>query len=110
MNRSTTVVNVRDKAAVAAAVRAGVYVYVGRTPGGTGEWGNRYSHLPTNVPGTVPVETREEAIRQHRKEVLDDEERVRRIRRELRGKVLGCWCAPYPCHAQTLADIADGLL
>jgi hypothetical protein len=21
---------------------------------------------------------------------------------ELDGKVLGCWCAPKPCHAQTL--------
>ena len=22
----------------------------------------------------------------------------------LRGKVLGCWCVPLPCHAQVIAD------
>lgn len=25
----------------------------------------------------------------------------------LKGKLLGCWCAPEPCHAQVLADYAD---
>ena len=31
---------------------------------------------------------------------------VERVRRELAGKVLGCWCAPLPCHGDVLADIA----
>jgi hypothetical protein len=26
---------------------------------------------------------------------------------ELRGKVLGCWCAPRPCHGDVLAELAD---
>ena len=26
---------------------------------------------------------------------------------ELRGKTLGCWCAPKPCHADVLAEIAN---
>jgi len=26
---------------------------------------------------------------------------------ELRGKVLGCWCAPLPCHGDVLARLAD---
>ncbi len=26
----------------------------------------------------------------------------------LRGKVLGCWCAPEPCHGDVLAAWADG--
>jgi hypothetical protein len=26
---------------------------------------------------------------------------------ELRGKVLGCWCKPKPCHGDTLARLAD---
>ena len=30
-----------------------------------------------------------------------------RIDRELRGKVLGCWCKPLPCHGDILAAIAD---
>lgn len=27
---------------------------------------------------------------------------------ELRGKTLGCWCAPQPCHGDVLAEIAEG--
>jgi hypothetical protein len=27
---------------------------------------------------------------------------------ELRGKPLGCWCAPRPCHAAALAALATG--
>lgn len=28
---------------------------------------------------------------------------------ELRGKRLGCWCAPMPCHGDVLAELADAL-
>ena len=28
---------------------------------------------------------------------------------ELRGKTLGCWCAPEPCHADVLAELVDAL-
>lgn len=27
---------------------------------------------------------------------------------ELRGKALGCWCAPEPCHGDVLRDLAGG--
>lgn len=26
---------------------------------------------------------------------------------ELQGKRLGCWCAPEPCHADVIAELAD---
>lgn len=26
---------------------------------------------------------------------------------ELQGKILGCWCAPLPCHGDVLARLAD---
>jgi hypothetical protein len=26
---------------------------------------------------------------------------------ELRGKVLGCWCSPLPCHAEVLIRLAN---
>lgn len=26
---------------------------------------------------------------------------------ELRGKTLGCWCAPLPCHGDVLARLAN---
>lgn len=29
------------------------------------------------------------------------------VKRELRGKVLGCWCSPDPCHGDVLARIAN---
>jgi hypothetical protein len=29
------------------------------------------------------------------------------IKKELRGKVLGCWCHPQTCHGDVLAEIAD---
>ena len=25
----------------------------------------------------------------------------------LRGRRLGCWCAPLPCHADAIAELAD---
>lgn len=30
-----------------------------------------------------------------------------RVKRELKGKVLGCWCSPKACHGDVLAEIAD---
>jgi hypothetical protein len=27
--------------------------------------------------------------------------------RELRGCDLGCWCAPLPCHADVLLEVAN---
>jgi len=29
---------------------------------------------------------------------------------ELRGKTLGCWCAPKECHGHVLAELADAAL
>ena len=29
--------------------------------------------------------------------------------RQLKGKTLGCWCAPKPCHGDVLAELADNL-
>lgn len=32
---------------------------------------------------------------------------IEAAKQELRGKVLGCWCAPLPCHGDMLAEIAN---
>lgn len=32
---------------------------------------------------------------------------IEAIREELAGKVLGCWCAPLPCHGDVLSGIAN---
>jgi hypothetical protein len=67
-------------------------VYCGRP----GPWGNPFF-----------TGTREENIKAHRWWVLHSAERQEHIRRELRGKVLGCWCAPQACHCDVLAEIAN---
>lgn len=79
-------------------------VYIGRPS----VYGNRYSHKPSNVPGTIMVSSRAEAIRRHREDLLNNPELVERIRRELAGKRLTCFCHPEECHGDTLAKIANG--
>jgi hypothetical protein len=37
----------------------------------------------------------------------EQEDYVQQIKRELRGKILGCWCAPLACHGDILAQIAN---
>ena len=32
---------------------------------------------------------------------------VERARRELRGKILGCYCAPLPCHGDLLKELVE---
>lgn len=67
----------------------------------TSRWGNPYV---TGRDGT-----REEVVRQHA-EYLDRNPHLKDlIRRELRGKVLACWCDAdrQACHANTLWEIAN---
>lgn len=74
-------------------------VYIGRTFGGwenTG-WGNPFP--------ISPVRNREQAIEQYRKWLLQNDKLLARIP-ELRGKLLGCWCSPEPCHGHVLAALA----
>jgi hypothetical protein len=88
-------------------------VYVGRKKFGP-HFGNPFSHLP--LPHCIPVGSRDEAI-QAFKEWLDgsnhkDVEPERRQwvidhLNDLKGKTLGCYCAPLPCHAQILACAAN---
>jgi len=68
-------------------------VYIGRPS----KWGNPF------VLGQDG--TREQVVALYRRglecsELLDD-------LHELRGKVLGCWCAPRPCHGDVLVEMAN---
>ena len=51
--------------------------------------------------------SREEVIAKHKEMVENNPELVKKIRRELRGKILGCFCAPNSCHGDTYAEIAN---
>jgi hypothetical protein len=54
--------------------------------------------------------TRQEVIEKHRAWLLGQPDLVRRIKEDLAGKTLACFCAPLPCHGDTLAELANGEL
>lgn len=70
-------------------------VYIGRPS----KWGN---------PFVIGVDgTRAEVIEKYRS-WLEDRVISRRLNLdELRGKTLGCWCAPKPCHGDVLLEMLD---
>ena len=74
-------------------------VYIGRPS----KWGN-----PIYVkPGYDRVADPERILARYREYVLSRPDLVAALP-ELRGKVLGCWCAPRPCHGDVLLEVANG--
>jgi len=93
MNRTTVVHCKRSK----------YDVYIGRPS----KWGNPFSHMP-NTLARYRVTTRAEAIKKYREWIMTENMALGlSVRRELKGKVLGCWCKPLPCHGDILAEIAN---
>jgi hypothetical protein len=71
-------------------------VYIGRPS----KWGNKFE---IGKDGT-----RDEVIEKFREWLLSQPELVAECKRELKGKILGCWCAPkLRCHGEVLAEIAN---
>lgn len=79
-------------------------VYIGRP----GKWGN-----PLVLDRE---ENREQVLREYRRWLDGDSVMTLRfgappskteIVIELKGKILGCWCAPKSCHGDILAEIAN---
>lgn len=69
-------------------------VYIGRP----GPWGNKY---------TIGQDgSREQVIAWFEEDLLRDRARMLQLN-ELRGQVLGCWCAPQACHGDVLARRAN---
>lgn len=69
-------------------------VYIGRPS----KWGNPF------VIGTDG--TREQVIAKYRR-WLESQPQLLAALPELKGKTLGCWCAPDACHGDVLAELAD---
>lgn len=69
-------------------------VYVGRPS----KWGNPYTIGPDG--------DRAEVIAKYERWLMTQPELLATIG-ELRGKVLGCWCAPQACHADVLVRLAN---
>ena len=83
-------------------------VYIGRPS----VWGNPFSHKAGTL-AKYRVETVAEAITRYREWLVAQPRLVDRARKELRGKVLGCWCKTKknpeaPCHGDVLAEVANG--
>lgn len=69
-------------------------VYIGRPS----KWGN---------PFIIGMDgTRVAVITKYRKWIMEQPDLLKDIP-ELKGKTLGCWCSPYPCHGDVLAELAD---
>lgn len=74
-------------------------VYVGRGFGSI--WGNPF------VAGYNGIVNRNQAVSEYTKWIVTQPQLMARLS-ELRGKCLGCWCAPKkPCHADILMHLAN---
>lgn len=69
-------------------------VYIGRPS----KWGNPY------IVGRDG--TREEVIFRYKLFLMERPGLLRDVS-DLRGKTLGCYCSPFPCHGDVLAEMAD---
>lgn len=52
--------------------------------------------------------SRQEVIDKFRQHLQNNPELMQRVRTELAGRDLACWCAPMACHADVLLEIANG--
>lgn len=83
----TTVVNIRDGVPYD--------VCIGRPS----KWGN---------PFRIGVDGTREQVIAKLKRIYDENPELKAIvKAELKGKVLGCYCKPLPCHGDVLSAIAD---
>lgn len=95
--------------------RDGYDVYIGRPsklippskPDADGRWGNPFRIGPDGSRAEVIAKFRAwlkgEIVVPGRTPPSREE-----IRRALKGKVLGCWCAPQACHGDVYLEIANG--
>jgi hypothetical protein len=75
--------------------RAPFDIYIGRPS----KWGNPF------VIGRDG--NREQVIEKYRAYILGNQTLLAAAKSELKGKVLGCWCAPQSCHGDVLAELAE---
>ena len=70
-------------------------VYIGRPS----DWGNPF------VIGKDG--DRADVIRKYRQWIENQPELLSRVKKELQGRRIACWCKPEDCHGDILAEIAD---
>jgi hypothetical protein len=78
-------------------------VYIGRPS----KWGNPYSHKE-GTKAEFKVDTREQAIEAYYYYITEGEgQHLLKDLDELKGKTLGCWCSPKPCHGEILINLVE---
>jgi hypothetical protein len=77
-------------------------VYIGRPS----KYGNPFSHEDGTL-AKFKVESRAEAVKKYEEWIRSQPEMMAMIKRELKSKVLGCFCSPKLCHGHVLAWIAN---
>jgi hypothetical protein len=96
----TTVINIRDRNRFMGPPGEAVqFVFIGRPS----KWGNPYK-----MPMKANDATREIIVGKFREYLKNQPRLLGVIQRELRGKVLVCFCKPKLCHGDILAAIAEG--
>ncbi len=84
-------------------------IYIGRGS----PWGNPFTHLESNVPGTIQVIDRATSIVNYnawiyrRFKMEQEPPSIALIKKKLRNKDLVCFCAPKQCHGDLLLRIAN---
>jgi hypothetical protein len=75
-------------------------IYIGRPS----KWGNPF----TFKKGTIAefVVPKDEVLTRY-EEWLKQQPQLMEALHELKGKTLGCWCKPSPCHGDILARLAN---
>lgn len=76
-------------------------IYIGRPS----KWGNPFAHHAGTL-ARFRVASRDEAVDAYAEWIRTQPELMAELP-ELRGKVLGCWCAPKRCHGDVLAELAN---
>lgn len=94
----TTVINLKREPQYAAKKSTRSYEYIGRGS----YWGNPYSMYENG-------ESREEVIRKFKYDFDYDKfpNKKKSEVEKLRGKTLGCYCSPAPCHGDVLANFLN---
>lgn len=83
--------------------REGFDVYIGRPS----IWGNPYSHR-AGTKALYRVGTVREAIEAYER-WIHTQPQLLSLLPTLRGKALGCWCKPGPCHGDVLVKLVEEL-
>ena len=64
---------------------------------------------PFGNPFKIGIDgSRDQVISKYREWIVSQPELVARIRRDLAGVVLGCYCTPEPCHGDVILEVLHG--